>query len=103
VYDEATESYAGNEAAIHDPTSEPLKAIQSYIPGAVMALGTPIKDVFGGSWIYATKEAEALTTLCHEGYWVEQLVGMRAESSERSINPVLVRSRLRLSDCMKKA
>jgi hypothetical protein len=41
------------------PTN-PIYWMDSYLPGSVMALGTPIKNVFGGSWIYASYESEAL-------------------------------------------
>jgi len=53
------------------PTS-PLYWWDSYVPRSIRALGTPIVNVFGGSWIYATHEAEALRILRDEGYKVER-------------------------------
>jgi hypothetical protein len=53
------------------PTN-PIYWMDSYVPGSVMALGTPIQNVFGGSWIYASREAEALLILREEGYRVER-------------------------------
>jgi hypothetical protein len=50
----------------------PMYWMDTYIPPSVMALGTPITTVFGGSWIYATLETEALKILHEEGYKVEQ-------------------------------
>lgn len=46
--------------------------MDTYVPSAVMALGTPIANVFGGSWILTTHEAEALSILREEGYQVER-------------------------------
>lgn len=46
--------------------------MDSYVPASVMALGTPIENVFGGSWIYASHEMEALRILREEGYRVER-------------------------------
>ena len=42
---------------------EPMYWMDTYVPPAFMVLGTPIVNVFGGSWIYATHEAEALRIL----------------------------------------
>jgi hypothetical protein len=42
------------------------------VPASVMELGTPIVNVFGGSWIYASHDAEALNILREEGYRVER-------------------------------
>jgi hypothetical protein len=53
------------------PTN-PIYWMDSYVPASVMELGTPIVNVFGGSWIYADREAEALNILREEGYRVER-------------------------------
>ena len=66
----ADEGYLGTDVA--EWPINPIYWMDTYVPGAVMALGTPIKDLFDCSTVDAVYEVEALRILRQEGYQVER-------------------------------
>lgn len=68
------EAYSQTEEGWEDGEwpENPMYWMDTYVPPAIMALGTPITTVFGGSTIYASKQTEALRILRQEGYTVER-------------------------------